>query len=242
MTTVVTPAGTRRRGAARPPARRARRLLREPERLDVLPAALRARAAERARVAALLEEPVAGRDRVEAGAALDDVLLDVGAVGGDEQLALATGRAPTPGGRPSRPGCASASLGAQAELDLLGERDRRTDRAPPASGTCPSPRSTGASARPFAAGGRAREARSAGGRVAGAVRVEPAGRTRSPRRRRRARGRRCPRSRRRSASRRGRSSCDRLRCGRTTARASAYSAPAAERRLDRLLTELPHPG
>ena len=54
----------------------ARRLPLEPERLDVLPAGLRARAAVRARVAAQLDDPVARRDRVDPAAGLEQLLLD----------------------------------------------------------------------------------------------------------------------------------------------------------------------
>ena len=67
----------------------ARRLALEAEALDELPAGLRARADVGARVAAHLEEPVADRHRVDAAAALDELLLDLDAVGGEEQLALA---------------------------------------------------------------------------------------------------------------------------------------------------------
>src|SRR5207248_4647594 len=52
----------------------ARRLALEPERLHVLPAGLRAPAAVRARVAADLGHAVRGRDGVDPGAALDELL------------------------------------------------------------------------------------------------------------------------------------------------------------------------
>src|SRR4051794_20750616 len=57
----------------------ARRLGREPESDYELPPGLRAQPAERARIAALLREPVADRGGVDAGAALDQLLLDIGA-------------------------------------------------------------------------------------------------------------------------------------------------------------------
>src|SRR5439155_7799525 len=68
--------------------RDARRLALEAECDDVLPTRLRTRAAVRARVAAKLRHAVADGHRVDAAAALDVLLLDVGSLGGDEHLAL----------------------------------------------------------------------------------------------------------------------------------------------------------
>ena len=99
----------------------ARRLALERQRFDVLPAGLGARAAVGARVAADLRDAVAYCHRVDAAAALHRLLLDRGAIGGDEQLLLLLGAdrrsrhlhvlVPERGLRP------------QAVLDLVGERD-----------------------------------------------------------------------------------------------------------------------
>ena len=67
----------------------ARCLALEAEVLDVLPAALRGRAAVRGRIRAHLEDAVARGERVDPAAGLDELLLDLGAVGGDEHLVLA---------------------------------------------------------------------------------------------------------------------------------------------------------
>ena len=105
----------------------ARRLALEPEALDVLPAGACARAAVRARVAAELRQLVVRGDRVDPGAGLVELLLGLDAVGREQHLVLAL--------RPH--GCLGDDdvlvpkrcLGAEAEVDLVGERDvERVDR------------------------------------------------------------------------------------------------------------------
>src|SRR3954453_11084398 len=100
----------------------ARRFAFEGERLDVLPAGLCARAAVRTRVAADLRDALACGHRVDPGAALDDLLVDRGAVRGDEQLLLSLGA--QEGGGHLDAVVLHALLGPQALLDLVGERDR----------------------------------------------------------------------------------------------------------------------
>ena len=99
----------------------ARRLAFEAEALDVLPARLRAGADVGARVGADLDEPLADRDRLDEAAALDELLLDLDPVGGEEQLLLAL--RPDRGLRHLDVGMAKRLLGAQAERDLLVDRD-----------------------------------------------------------------------------------------------------------------------
>ena len=98
----------------------ARRLCVEVQSLDELPAALGADAGVLARVAPDLGDVVGARVRVDAAAAFEEVLLDRGAVGGDEELVLALGANHRQGHL--HLGQAHALLGAQAEVDLLRER------------------------------------------------------------------------------------------------------------------------
>ena len=88
-TTVITPLGhsSARRSAAACSATRGASPA-EVEPVDVLPAALAARADMRARVAAHLEDTVACGGAFDPGAALDQLLLDLGALGGEEELVL----------------------------------------------------------------------------------------------------------------------------------------------------------
>ena len=98
-----------------------RRFALEAEGFDVLPAGLCAPAAVCARIAPDLVRAVCGRERVEPGAALDELLLHRRAVGGDEHLALAL-RAHERlrhGHLRMGEGC----FRAQAMLDLVVERD-----------------------------------------------------------------------------------------------------------------------
>src|SRR4029079_17381437 len=93
----------------------------EVEPFDVLPAGLCAGAAVRARIASDLHLAVADGERVDPASALHELLVDVGTFGGAE--------------RPVLPLCPHRRLGdldvlvphgalcAQAEVDLLGERD-----------------------------------------------------------------------------------------------------------------------
>src|SRR5438132_1080853 len=67
----------------------ARRLLHEGQSLDKLPAALAADPAVLARVAPDLRDAVGGCVRVDAAAALDELLLDRDSLGRDENLVLA---------------------------------------------------------------------------------------------------------------------------------------------------------
>ncbi len=76
----------------------------------------------RARVAAHLEQAVAGRHRVDPAAALDVLLVDLRAVRGEEELALAQGADQRL--RDLHVRVAERLLGAQAERDLVRERDR----------------------------------------------------------------------------------------------------------------------
>ncbi len=99
----------------------ARRLAVEPELLDVLPAALAADARVLARIAPHLGHVVGGCVRVDPAAALVDVLLDVRALGGDEDLVLALGADHRD--RHLHVVVPHAVLGPQAEVDLLGQRD-----------------------------------------------------------------------------------------------------------------------
>src|SRR6266542_1395698 len=97
------------------------RLPLERETLDILPARLGARADVRARVAADLVQAIPHGDRVDSSAALDQLLLDLGTVGGHEQLELALcshRRLPDGDAR-----VLERLLGAQTKLDLLRGRD-----------------------------------------------------------------------------------------------------------------------
>ena len=158
----------------------ARRLPLEPERLDVLPAGLRARPDVRARVAARLEQPVADRHRVDSAAALDELLLDLGAVRGEEELPLAERahrrlrdlHVRVPQAPPRRGGRARPCRRAR----------RRTGRARPACGTSPiGPRAV--RARACRSRRRPRRRRRRGARRRVRPRPSAAGRTRSPTRR-----------------------------------------------------------
>ena len=151
------------RRAAPPPRGRA------PRRTPSRPA----RSSRRARSGscALLEDAVAGRDRVDPAAALDELLLDVGAVRGDSTCARGCAR--TNADVTFTSGLRERLLRAQAELDLVRERRRRTGRARPASRTCRCAARPARGARPLPAGGRARTSQRAARRVPGAVRVEP---------------------------------------------------------------------
>ena len=111
-----------------------RRLRFESEALDVLPPGLRARADVGARVGAELDDPVADRHRLHAAAALDELLVDLDPVGGEEELSLALGAQRRLGDLDV--GVAQRLLDAQAERDLVVERngegvslDRRPVRA-----------------------------------------------------------------------------------------------------------------
>ena len=73
-----------------------------------------------ARIAPDLRDAVRGRIRVDAAAALDELLLDRDSVGGDEHLVLALGADHRQGHLDLRQ--AHALLGAQAEVDLLRQR------------------------------------------------------------------------------------------------------------------------
>jgi hypothetical protein len=91
------------------------------ERVDVLPAGLRARAAVGARVAADLRDPVARGRRVDPAAALDQLLVGRRPFGGDEHALLAL--------RPHERGgdlhvvVRHALFGAETVSDLVRERD-----------------------------------------------------------------------------------------------------------------------
>ena len=106
----------------------ARRLALEPERVEVLPACLGARAAVRARIAPDLEGAVAGGERVDPAAALDELLLDRGALGRDEEAPFAL--------RPHRRSgdvdifVAHPGLCAEAQVDFVGDRVARRVRPP----------------------------------------------------------------------------------------------------------------
>ena len=216
----------------------ARRLALEAERLDVLPAGLRARAAVGARVAADLDVAVVGRRaRRSRRRTRRAPARRRRPRRRRSSLLLARARGRTPGAT-STPACAQRLLGAQAELDLLLERhlervalDRRRVLAaraarPGASSTAVGPR--GARAANATARARRRRAR---------PRRRAAGRRRSPRRRRRGRGRRCPRvspsddrvDARRSSSHRLRPAHDGPRVGVPGARAARFDGDSTKR-------------
>ena len=105
----------------------ARRLALEPEALHVLPAGARARAAVRARIAAQLRQLVVRGDRVDPGAGLVELLLGLDPVGREQHLVLALGA--HRGLRDDDLVVPQRRLGAEAEVDLVGERDvERVDR------------------------------------------------------------------------------------------------------------------
>ena len=152
------------------------RLVREPEPEHELPARLRAQPAECARVAPLLCEVVPDSRRVDSRTGLDQLLLDVGAFGGDEHLVLelrARERLRNLDLGPRKP-----LLRIEAEVDLLVERDGervdldacperaglRVERLEPA----------------LAAAGRAREVAGSPGCVAAALVAERAGAGEAP--------------------------------------------------------------
>src|SRR5262249_10880630 len=95
----------------------ARCLVREAEAEHVLPAGLAGQAAERTRVAALLRGLVRHGGRVDSATALDELLLDVDSVGGDEDLPLE--QCAHPCLRDLAPGTRDALLRFEAEVDLL---------------------------------------------------------------------------------------------------------------------------
>src|SRR2546422_1752405 len=93
----------------------------EAEPFHVLPASLTRRAGMRARVTPHLVHAVPDGHRVDPAAALDDLLLDLGAVRGEKELVLTDGayrRLCHLDLRATQP-----VLGAQAEVDLLTQRD-----------------------------------------------------------------------------------------------------------------------
>src|SRR5581483_5350089 len=94
----------------------------EPEALDVLPPGLCARADVAARVRTHLDGSVADRDGLDQASALDRLLVDLDAVRGEEELALAPGADGRLGDLHVR--VAERLPGAQAERDLVVERDR----------------------------------------------------------------------------------------------------------------------
>ena len=98
-----------------------RRLALEAERVEVLPARLSARATVSARIAPDLENAVAGSERVDPAAALDELLLDVASLRGDEELVLALGPHERLGHLDV--GVRERLLGAEAVVDLLREAD-----------------------------------------------------------------------------------------------------------------------
>ena len=100
----------------------ARRLSVEVEPLDELPAALDADARVLARIAPDLGHVPGGRVGVDPAAGLVDVLLDVRPLGGDEHLVLALGAHHRDGDLDV--GVLHALFRAQAEIDLVRERDR----------------------------------------------------------------------------------------------------------------------
>ena len=88
---------------------------------DVLPAGLGARTAVRARIAPDLDGSVRGRERLESGAALHELLEDIGALRRSERALLAA-RARS-GLRDRHVGMAEGGVRSQEELDLLLERN-----------------------------------------------------------------------------------------------------------------------
>ncbi len=147
-----------------------RRLRGEIEAFDVLPAALRARPDVGAGIAPQLEHAVANGRAVDPAAALDQLLLDVGPLGGDQNLVLALGSHHRPA--QDEVSALERLLRAQAVLDLLGQRD--VERIPlhgrPVCAGVGRDRSEGARIPPA---GRARERARAQRGVAGPVRGEP---------------------------------------------------------------------
>ena len=124
----------------------ARRLALEPERLDVLPAGLRARAAVRARIAADLRDARRATAKASIPPPHSTSSCSIEAPS-EETNTLCSRWARTDAVVTFTSSCSQRRLGAQAELDLVGERDRERVASRPACGTRPCAASTGASAR-----------------------------------------------------------------------------------------------